>query len=457
MRRRLLLFTVATTSAVIIAFLVPLLAMVRETSHLRADEAAGNVGTALAPIVASEPNLKTLALSLQRINADSDCRTTVFMPDGGVLGAAAALDAPVRLAQTSNRTYAISVAGGRAVLVPVLIPGRGTAVIRTFVPDRNLNRGMTEAMVALGALSLALLALALGLSAVLARALSRPLEETARTAVSILAGRLDARASLTGPPEVARIAGSLNLIADRISVMLQAEREAVADLSHRLRTPLTALRLNAENLRDPAEAERLTADADALERMVTHLIKQARRPSARPADISCDLGAVVQERTAFWSVLAEDQLRTISVWTPLREVKVSVPAEDLAAAVDALIGNVFAHTEPGVSMTVTVEDGASGPTLLVEDGGPGIADPRVLERGASSATSSGLGLDVVRTTARQAGGEMVLSNLEPTGLRVLVRFGPPRAELNPHRPSRLRRRPLRHRAGRAPGKGAARS
>jgi signal transduction histidine kinase len=456
MRRRLLLFTVATTSTVIIAFLVPLLALVRETTGLRADAAASSVAEALAPVVATVTDLATLTLSLQRVNADSDCRTTVFMPDGGAIGAAAAYDDDVKLAATRGRAQATAAPGGRAVLVPVVLPDGRRAVIRTFVPKRALVRGMAEASFALGALGVALLGLALAVSAVLARALSRPLEDTAATAVSILAGRLDARAEVTGPPEVARIAGSLNLIAERIAVMLQAERESVADLSHRLRTPLTALRLNAENLRDPAEAERLTADADALERMVTHLIKQARRPTVRPSGASSDLGAIVRERTAFWSVLAEDQARAVTVWTPLREVVVPVPAEDLAAAIDALIGNVFAHTPAGVSMTVTVEDGVSGPTLLVEDAGPGIADPRVLERGTSSATSSGLGLDVVRTTAREAGGEMILTNLEPTGLRVLARLGPPPDAGRTPRPSRLRRRPLRHRARRQAGRQGAR-
>ena len=82
---------------------------------------------------------------------------------------------------------------------------------------------------------------------------------------------------MTGPPEVRRAGAGLNRLAVRIGELLAHERETVADLSHRLRTPLTALRIDAESLRDGAEMERLLADVGSVERTVSEIIREARR------------------------------------------------------------------------------------------------------------------------------------------------------------------------------------
>ncbi|MGE5286612.1 MAG: histidine kinase dimerization/phospho-acceptor domain-containing protein [Micromonosporaceae bacterium] len=100
------------------------------------------------------------------------------------------------------------------------------------------------------------------------------------------------------------MAGGLNHLAACIRELLQEEREASAELSHRLRTPLTALRLDAEALHDPGEAVHVGADIDALERAVTQAISEARRPGWAAAPAFCDAAGVVAERARFWSVLA---------------------------------------------------------------------------------------------------------------------------------------------------------
>ena len=93
-----------------------------------------------------------------------------------------------------------------------------------------------------------------------------------------------------------------------------------------------------------------------------------------------------------------------------------VPPAELAAAVDALLGNVFAHTEDSVGFTVRVGSSNGAAQLVVEDDGPGF-DPDAMERGASSG-STGLGLDIVRRTAETAGGAVEVSR--GPGARVAV-------------------------------------
>ena len=90
----------------------------------------------------------------------------------------------------------------------------------------------------------------------LARSLVRPLAALARASDRLAGGDLSARAMVAGPPEVRRAGSGLNRLAVRIGDLLAHERETVADLSHRLRTPLTALRIDAESLRDEAERTR---------------------------------------------------------------------------------------------------------------------------------------------------------------------------------------------------------
>ena len=106
------------------------------------------------------------------------------------------------------------------------------------------------------------------------RSVTGPAAGLARTSRALAAGDASARADVAGPPEIADVAEAINLLADRIDELRTTERERVADLSHRLRTPLTALRLDAEARGDPA----LIADLDRLENEMNEVIRAARRP-----------------------------------------------------------------------------------------------------------------------------------------------------------------------------------
>ncbi len=170
--------------------------------------------------------------------------------------------------------------------------------------------------------------------------------------------------------------------------------------------------------------DRLMDDVDALSRGIDEVINEARRPVREGVGAECDATAVVVERAEFWSALAADEERTLRIGRPETALPVRLPAADLAAAVDALLGNVFAHTPEGTPLLVDVRPRAGGGAVVtVADEGPGIPDGAI-ERGRSGAGSTGLGLDIARRTAEASGGKLDVSS-SSLGTSVVLTLGPP--------------------------------
>jgi signal transduction histidine kinase len=260
----------------------------------------------------------------------------------------------------------------------------------------------------------------------LARSLTAPITDLARTAERLGRGDLTARATPGGPGEVREVGLAVNRLATRIGELLAHERESVADLSHRLRTPVTALRLDADALPAGPDRERLVADVDELDRQVDALIREARRPEREGVSARSDARAVAEERVEFWRPLAEDQERAVTVDLAPGPCQVRAAQTDLEAALDALIGNVLSHTPDGTGLTVRLSAAPDGgAVLVVADEGPGFPDPSVLHRGRSGAGSTGLGLDIARRTAEATGGSLELGRAAGGGGQVTLRLGPP--------------------------------
>jgi signal transduction histidine kinase len=255
------------------------------------------------------------------------------------------------------------------------------------------------------------------------------MEELLSVTRRLQGGDLRARVKPAGPPEVEEVGVAVNQLAERIGDLLAAEREASADLSHQLRTPLTVLRLDAEGIESPAERGRLTSDIDRLEQVVTRVIEESRagsRRDPRPVRGRSDLGQAVRQRLTFWSVLAEDQGRVVSTTIPSRPAPIAVSPSELDVCVDALINNVLTHTPAGSDFSVEVASAFDRRwTLVVADQGPGLPGDTLPPRGTSGGSGTGLGLDIVRRTAEASGGSVSASRGWAGGARIEVTFGPP--------------------------------
>jgi signal transduction histidine kinase len=455
-RRRLVALAATTTIMVALAFLIPLAVLVRTLARDRALSAAELEAQSLAPVLALTRDTTALEAAVRATTPGAKGRLTIILPDGTKVGGSLAGDTPgsrsdraggndpedpreqenLALAR-EGRAFSAPAEGGIEVLVPVALEIGATAVVRVLVPTSTLERGVAAAWGVEAALGITLVASAVFVADRLARTIVRPVDALADAAGRLGEGDLSVRIHPEGPPEVKQVALAFNRLGDRVGELLEAERELVADLSHRLRTPLTVLRLDAEGLDNPEEARRLADDVDELERAVTGVIRQARRPVQEDiVSTETDAVKVTEARLAFWAPLAEDQERPFeffgpdaaSAERPAASTRVAVSADELEAAVDALLGNVFAHTPEGTAFRVEVRALSDGwIALAVEDAGPGLS-PDFVARGVSGAGGTGLGLDIARRTAEGIGGHFRIGRSAAGGARIAMEFpttGPP--------------------------------
>ncbi len=426
MRRRLTLTIAAVTAMVVVAFVVPLAALLRASAAEHAVTTAEVQSRSLGTVLATVSDATSLEAVVAQSNAGGPRPVSVILADGSVVGAPAPIDASVSRARAGEAFTTSAPHGGREVFVPVRRPDGTVSVVRVVVSKALLTHGVTQAWLILAALGMALVLLAVGVTDRLVRPMVASMERLSDVTHRLRRGELDARVVPDGPPEIEEVGSAVNLLADQIGELLLAEREAAADVSHRLRTPMTALKLSVEGLPADEESARVTEDLDRLELSVDEVIREMRRPVPARPDAS-DLAEVVRNRARFWSVLAEEQGRAMTVDLPSGQAPVGVPSTDLDAAIDALLDNVFAYTDPGVEFSVRVAAAGKGRwSLSVEDAGGGLGDG--WDAPASPSTrrgSTGLGLDIARRSAEGSNGSFRTGRSRFGGTLVELCFGPP--------------------------------
>ena len=280
---------------------------------------------------------------------------------------------------------------------------------------------MTSAWAVLAVLGVGLIGLALFVADRMGRAVVTPIGDLVDATQRLGRGELTVVVEPGGPSELAEVGSAFNSLTGRVSSLMDRERETAADLSHRLRTPLTALKLDIEALSRETDVTRLQRDVESLERAVTHVISEARRSVRDGARSVADLAAAVSGRAGYWGSLAEDQGREWLLDIQPGSYEVAGNSGDLEAMVDAILGNVFAHTAPGIGYRVLLRVQSGGNAeLTVADDGPGITNPSLLERGESGGDSTGLGADIVRRTAETAGGQAHWEHADGSGTTVRV-------------------------------------
>jgi len=257
-----------------------------------------------------------------------------------------------------------------------------------------------------------------------ARWVSSPLAQLESAAALAGGGDLGARADeQAGPPEVRSLASTFNHMVTELEQLVSSQEDFVADASHQLRTPLTALRLRLEIIADEvadvarADLERALEEVERLSRLVDGLLALARA-EVSPVE-RVDLAKLVGERIEAWSALAaegEVKLEATVTGTAL------AGADRLTQALENLLSNALAVSPRGGTVSV----GGSRGELHVIDQGPGLSEEkreRAFDRfwrGGESGTGSGLGLAIVKRLIEIDGGTVELRAAPGGGLDAVI-------------------------------------
>lgn len=413
MRRQVSVLVAVIATAIVASFVIPLMLLVRTLAEDRAMAAATEQANSVAVLVSGVHDSPNLDDVLEQNLSRSSIQTTVVLADGQVLGAAwpkAAAD-PAYQKAAGGQAFSERDADGAQVYVPAVVDP-GVVVVRCTLTPAQLSEGVPLAWASIIGLGVLLSVIAVAVAAQMGRRVSRPLLDVADTAHRLREGDLDARAPLAGTDETVELGTALNGLADRIEELLVAERDNVGSLAHRLRTPVTALRLEVEQVADPALRESLTESVAQLQTAIDEVVREARRPLREGLPGTCDAVALVASRADYWRPLAEDQDRDFQVTLPTGPLRVGMSSLQLGDVVDICIDNVFAHTDEGVNFAVSLTRQDDVALLVISDEGPGF--PMVAPPVRPG--TSGMGLRIARRLVAAAGGTVTVSGPSTAGM-----------------------------------------
>ncbi len=261
----------------------------------------------------------------------------------------------------------------------------------------------------------------------LARGMTQPLRDMAAAARAMETGDYTARVVTTSRDEVGQLAAAFNRMSAELAVLEKSRRDLVANVSHELKTPITAIRAHLENLADgveqpdPKTLQVMLAQTERLGRLVDQLLDLSRLESGEVP--------MYMEVTSLEPIVAR-VLSEISVGRAVTDVTLRNDVSvDLAATADAerihqvlynLVDNAVRFTPPGGSVRVTGTRRDDRVALEVRDSGVGIAPehlPRLFERFYRADASrsregggTGIGLAIARSIVESHGGRITATS-----------------------------------------------
>ena len=268
------------------------------------------------------------------------------------------------------------------VSVPVASGGAVHGAVRITYPMSEVNARVRRYWLLLGAIAAVVLAVAVALGAGFARWIVGPLARVDAAAEEVAGGNLRVRVPLEGPPELRRLAHSFNEMVAKLDALLRSQEQFVAEASHQLRTPLTALRLRLENLAEDVDREsreELDAALDEVGRLaalVDGLLMLARADRAASAPVDLDIAAAIDERVEVWGPLAAEQGVRLEARVD-GSLRALVTAGRIEQVLDNLLANALDVAPAESSVDVTAARSGRWVEISVRDRGPGMSDDEI--------------------------------------------------------------------------------
>lgn len=322
------------------------------------------------------------------------------------------------------------------VAVPVFSGPEIVGAVRLTFDKAVIDAEVNRQWVGIGLVALITLALGAVIAVILSGRLVTGIRELSVTAGKLSAGDFTARAREDlGPRETQALAGAFNNMAGRVGALVEQRQRFATDASHQLRTPITAIMLRLERLReslslDEKGEERFDAidyEITRLTRLIDGLLALGRSGVEGVGQISIDATSVVSERVESWRNLADEAgvsvVSTIQAGVWVKGVPTAVEQ-----IIDVFLDNALSVSAPGDTISVELETHGSNASLCIRDEGPGMKEsdlPRAFERfwrGDAHYEGTGLGLALVEQLAEGSGATVRLQNRTPQGLNACVEF-----------------------------------
>ena len=441
MRRRLVLALVSVTAVMLLVFGVPLASFVAKVERERLitalerdafilagyaketlNTSAGSVLPSLQPYIAEHSAQKRARVlvtnSMGLVVASNDTTLEIGANFANRPEIATALTGVPAVGERSSRTL-----GQRLVFVavPVLLGDEVLGVVRFSSPQSRIDREVRDRVIGI-VLAGTLTMLAAGALAIpFALGIARPITRLTRRTEKLADGDFSVRADdSSGPPELRELSRSFNVMAGRLGLMVENQKNFAGAVSHQLRTPLTALRLRLEQAQsalgdsapevaDAIEASR--AETDRLQEMVEQLLALARIEGGTAATVTVDASSIALSRIEMWESLAGERNVSFTVTAPENANCAAIDGS-LEQIIDNYIDNALGVAPEYSVIAVVVSRDSSHVIIDVIDEGPGLTDEqrvRAFERfwrgqHTENAPGTGLGLAIVRQLAVASGG-----------------------------------------------------
>ena len=300
---------------------------------------------------------------------------------------------------------AVPLPDGQWLSFATALPGSGPSFSRQFL----LSMGIMAVII-------------LGVSIWAVRRVTTPLASLSSAAERLGNDLNAAPMAETGTIETRQASRAFNTMQARLRSLIETRTRMLAAISHDLRTPLTLLRLRAENIENASEREKMLATIAEMDAMVAATLAFARDEATAEIRRPTDLAALVQS-------IVDDMADTglpVTMEAPEPVVLDCRPAA-LKRALHNLIENAVKY---GKKANVAIKPTPQAIEITIDDEGPGIAghelsrvfEPfyRIEESRNAESGGVGLGLAIALSTAQAHGGEIVLSNRPGGGLRAAV-------------------------------------